>query len=615
MKKILCFNSMVMILIVVFCGVFSAAAKDITFQADVDRTTVELGSYARLTLTVTGVEGLEQAIELPEIDGLESRLIGPQSRVSIVNGQYSSSYSLVYILYPSKTGRFTIPAISLTVDGQAVKSQPIEIEVVSSQAAVPAAASSSGGGVQQNAEQSLSERIFVVMGTPKEEVYTYERFPLTVKLFVNNLNIRNVSYPQIEPREFVLDDFEQPTQYEQVINGIRYQVVEFKTFAYAMQAGELELGPVRETCQLAVKSEGRQQSGFGSFFDDDFFNDFFDRNYVLRPLALESESLKLKVKTLPDEGKPEAFSGAVGKFALDVTVSPSQVSVGDPVTVRMTLAGNGNMRTAELPAFRETRDFKVYDPQITVKGSVKVLEQVIIPKHGQVKAVPAVSFWSFDPGVGRYVEETSGPFTLDVKSAEQGAQAQVVGLHGAGIFSNINEQDKLGKDIGFIKDRPGRFYKSGYRPWRSGLFIMSVCFILFVWGGGYFWYQFYARLKTDEHFARRLKAPQYARSGLESAKAFLRKRDARQFYDTVHTTIQQYFSHKLHMPPGDISASSIRKYLQGMNIDDEVMRMIARLLSNCDEARYASVDFGHERMTRAFQDLQNTIDQIERKCR
>ncbi len=614
-------NRVLMAVFLVFCCVSFAWAEEIAFRVDVDRTTVELGSYARLTLTVTGVEGLPQPIELPEVDGFESRLIGPQTKVSIVNGQYSSSYALVYYLYPTKTGQFEIPAMALKIKDQTVQSNPITLQVVSSSVAPSAgegtaggAAASSGDSAQQKTlQQSLSERLFVIMGTTKTEVYVNERLPVTVKLFVNNLDIRNVSYPQIDASEFVLEDFEQPLQYEQVINGIRYQVVEFKTFGYAMQSGNFELGPVRESCQLAMK-DPNQQKRSGAFFGDDLFGDLFDRNYVMRPVTLESEFLNIKVKPLPDDGKPVSFSGAVGKFALEMTVSPVQVKVGDPVTVRMTLAGNGNMRTADLPALKENSEFKVYEPQIALHGNVKTSEQVVIPRHDKVEQVPSVSFWSFNPEKESYEQETVGPFALEVKPLEKGEQSQIVGLNRAGGFSG-GEQDKLGKDIGFIKDRLGPFYRFSYRSWRSFSFLSILIFVVVGWVSGCLWHQFHAKLKTDERFARRLRAPHYARHGLLTAKQFLQQKDTKQFYDTVYKTIQQYFSHKLHMSPGDISAASIQDYLQGARIDAEVMNALKRLLSDCDAIRYASAHFDNNRMIQAFQDLQYTIDQVERKCR
>jgi len=597
-------------------GISPGAAKEISFQADVDRTIVELGSYLRLTLTVTGVDGLDQPIELPQIDGLESRLLGPQTRVSIINGQYSSSYSLVYFLYPLRVGTFKIPSLTLTVENQTVQSEPITIEAVGTSQAPVASGSTSEGGAQQGmVQQNLSERIFVVLEASRNDVYVNERFDVTVKLFVNGMDVRNISYPQIKAQEFFLEDFQQPAQYEQVLEGVRYQVVEFKTFAYALQPGAFDFGPAEETCQLAIRGDQGRQKGFGGFFEDDFFNDFFGRNYILRPLTISSKTLQLTIRPLPLEGRPADFSGAVGKFVLDAVASPLQLKVGDPITTRLTLAGNGNMRTAEIPIFKENGDFKAYEPQVTVKGNVKISEQVIIPKHSGVKAVPAVSFWSFNPETARYEEQPAGPFALNVAPLEVKELPQIVGSSSRTLNFSNTQEDVLGKDISFIKDRPGRFYDRGYQAWRSIFFGTVLALILMGWGFGYVWHRFSVRVKTDERFAGRLKAPYYARRGLKDAERFLASNDVRGFYDAIHATVQQYFRNRLHKPLGSISASNIRSSFQGIGVQEDVVSSLERLLVDCDAARYASAQFNRDRMERTFQDLRRAIDQIERKCR
>src|SRR5262245_59437052 len=92
-------------------------AEDISLTATVESNHVTLGNSTRLVLTVKGTQKVEP-VELPAIDGLDTKYLGPQTAVSIVNGQYSSSKSFIYVLFSNKVGKFTIPALSMTIDGK-----------------------------------------------------------------------------------------------------------------------------------------------------------------------------------------------------------------------------------------------------------------------------------------------------------------------------------------------------------------------------------------------------------------------------------------------------------------------------------------------------------------
>jgi len=72
-----------------------------------------------------------------------------------------------------------------------------------------------------------------------------ERVPLTIKLLVNDLPIRDIQYPQFASQGFLLDDFEKPQQSSGVFNGVRYDTVEFKTNIYPDRLGNYPWDPSR----------------------------------------------------------------------------------------------------------------------------------------------------------------------------------------------------------------------------------------------------------------------------------------------------------------------------------------------------------------------------------
>ena len=95
----------------------NAQAQDISFEATVNSTKVNLGSAIQLSLTANGTQDFNP-VDLPLIDNVESRYLGPATRISIINGQSTMSKSNIYTLFPKKVGHFQIPAINVILNGQ-----------------------------------------------------------------------------------------------------------------------------------------------------------------------------------------------------------------------------------------------------------------------------------------------------------------------------------------------------------------------------------------------------------------------------------------------------------------------------------------------------------------
>ena len=105
--------------------------QDVSVEAEVSSRKVALGSAIQFTITVHGDNNVDP-IQLPSIEGFDVRYLGPSTRVSIINGQYSSSKSFVYSLFPKKEGQFEIPKIDVLVSGKTYTLPPLPVEVVGS---------------------------------------------------------------------------------------------------------------------------------------------------------------------------------------------------------------------------------------------------------------------------------------------------------------------------------------------------------------------------------------------------------------------------------------------------------------------------------------------------
>jgi hypothetical protein len=581
----------------------SALAEDVSVAATVTANRLSLGNSAQLIVTVRGTQKVEPA-SLPPIDGFDTRYIGPQTQVSIVNGNYTSSKSFIYSLFPNKTGQFKIPSFSLTVDGQEFHTDPIDMTVEDAPAAGSATASGSGGDVSA---ASLKDKIMLIMGTSKNEVYVGEQVPLTVKLLYTGVTISEIQFPTFDFVGFTKDDFGQPQQSQQVINGVGYNVVDFKTFVSPIRTGELTLGPAKLEANLVYRNA--MQNNFGSNgFANDIFDNFFN-NYEKRVLTATSQSLHLNVLPLPEEGKPQNFSGAVGQFDFTATVGPSEVKVGDPLTLRMKITGNGNLKSIALPAFNDTK-FKIYDPQVKDEGNTKTLEQVIIPTSENITEVPALYFSYFDTQEKKYKTIRQGPFSVSVKAPQPGEEFKAVGFESATPKVTIKEE--LGQDIVFIKERPGALRPLNYHIYKNVWFWIFVVAYLVAWGVALTMYFIRRRLKTDERFARRFKAPRQAREGIAQAEVYLVQGQVKEFYGAVTKTLKDYLGNQLHMPSGGMTFVTIEPILRSKKIDPRIIQSIKTIFEAADMVRFASVNLDEGNMAKTFESLKVIIDDLER---
>ncbi|MBI4308941.1 MAG: protein BatD, partial [Candidatus Omnitrophica bacterium] len=445
--------------------------------------------------------------------------------------------------------------------------------------------------------ENINDRIFMTVSVPKTEVYLGERVPLTVKLFIAQLPMRNVQYPKMDKDGFGTDNFSQPRQYSQVLNGMKYDVVDFKTFIYPGRAGDLAVGPVKIEGGLLYKAQGRRRSG--GVFDDDFFNGFFD-SYQERPVTVNSQALHLKVLDLPPEGKPANFTGAVGQLDFKASISPAEVKVGDPVTLRMAISGEGNLKSIPMPVFNSNA-VKTYEPQIKVEGNAKTLEQVIIPTGEKIIEVPPLYFHYFDPIDGRYKTLRQGPFPLKVTAPAPGQEFKAVG------FTNLPQNNAQIQQVDYvqkyIKGPLEKLMALGKQP-KFWLMLFGAGLL---WGLWVLWMRFKDRLAKDTAFARRLNASRHAREGLNSAQKYLNTGEAREFYNAVFKTLSHYLADKFHKPAGSLSWDQAQGLLEQSKIPPEQIKAVKDLFDACDAVRFAGGRTNARRMGEDMAKLQAVI--------
>jgi len=390
-------------------------AAEPTAVATLSRKEIVLGEEVDLELRVVGGSNLRWQGAL-QVEGLE--ISGPrmESQIGFGNllGGGGGGITLAFSVTALRAGQFTIPAISLSVDGRAVRSEPVILKVVPE-----------GAGQQKRSGQPALGLLDLVL--PEGPYYLGQLIPVEVWLSGgSNLRWQPEAMPELGGDGFTKLKFPEPKQKQGEREGEALDVYVFRTAITPSKAGKLTLGPVEAPYAAIVPraQPRRQRSLFGDIFSDPAFG-------MTQHFKAQAKARELDVKPLPAAGRPESFSGGIGEFEFDAEGSPGRVKVGDPVTMKLRIKGKGNFDRVSAPVLKATRGWRTYPPAAEFKSSdelgltgTKTFSVAVIPETPQ-QAMPVFEFSYFDPRKGAYVTLQSEPAPLVVEGGAPPAPVAV----------------------------------------------------------------------------------------------------------------------------------------------------------------------------------------------
>jgi len=535
-----------------------------TFTATLDRATVAVGESAVLTLNFDGEP--KEIPSPPAIANLQIESQGSSRSMTIVNNQVSSTISHTFTLTPLQQGEYTIPALQAEVVVQVLKSEPLKL------VAKP------------------GERLaFFKLVLPRKEVFVGEVFAIELQVYIrqgvanaDNIlqNFDEFNGPCLKAEGFSVLRMAHARRRQAQVEGNTYQVATLVSALSALKTGTLSIGSmdVKFVLQLAL-SPGR----FGFM------------QYQNRQVALNADPESVTVLNLPRENVPANFNGAVGSYALSVSAGPTNVGIGDPITVRVQISGKGALDALALPEQPAWRDFKTFPPTAKVdltdplglQGS-KTFEQVVIPQSADIKALPPVSFSFFDPDQKKYQVASQPALPLVVKPAGAvPAPTVVAGSRNAGDSPSA-------QDIVHIKQHLGSAAAIGLplvqQPWFLAL--QSVPLLLL--GGAVAWRRRVELLANNPRLRRRRLVAQIVKEGLATLRRYASSRDTEAFFATLFRLLQEQLGERLDLPASSITEAIIEEHLRPRGVPDNILARLQETFHSGNVARYAPVKTSQE---------------------
>jgi hypothetical protein len=545
--------------------VLFAAARAAEVEMDITPRVLRLGESAICRIVVKGAVNAPQP-RLPPLQGFEVAAAGTEQNIQIVNGRQTVFTAYRFQLTPVAAGDFLIGPFRYDLGDRVVDIPAIQVQVLPMQGA---------GG---EAVQSLDELLFATLTTSRPKAYVGETFDITINLYTQpGLNLdRNVSLLDFDTTGLTLSNFEELAGGREAVAGRVYDVRRFRARATALTSGAFTLQP-RLRVNIIVQ---RQRSPRDPFFGDSFFDSFaFFGRVETRAHTLDVRPLELRVHELPAEGRPSNFSGAVGRYSFEVSASPLQLAVGEPITLRYRIQGRGNIDTVRAPAPTWPDGFRAFDIQLVdqnAESGLKVFEQVVIPRAASVTELPAVAFSWFDPEAERYETAVRGPFPLELAAGASGTILQGMDARPAA------ERGPLGADLVYLKPTPKRPRAAPALEIPPALHGVPALALLLA----AVYARRRARLLRDPIYAARLRAPRGAREGLARARSLLEKSPA-EAANALADTLARFFGPLLGLPPGQVDADSVCGRLQKAGLDAPALNDVRAMFDFCERMRYA----------------------------
>jgi hypothetical protein len=602
-------------------GAGNARADEVKFTATA-KSAVTVGERFQLNYKINAEGASFRGPNLPNFQMLSGPNTSTSSSVQIINGQASrkSEYVFSYILQATTEGTFTIPPATIVVDGKTYTSNNLQVKVTKN-AADQQGNNSSGGQQNSGGKTTGASDLFLRAQISNSTPFQGDQIIITYKLYtslpISNIDVSKInSFPGFWSKDLFQNIKEYP-QSREVINGQEFVVAEVKKLAlFAQRSGQIVIEPGTLECVAQIRSNSRRNSS-DPFFDS-FFNDpFFNSRYQNVEKKLTSNSLKIDVKPLPTQNKPADFSGAVGSFTFESELTSREVKANEPITLRFTLKGRGNIELIDAPKVGFPPDFEIYDPEISnniqvnqggVSGT-RTFEYLIIPRNPGSYTIKSVPFAYFDVSRQSYVSLNTPAYDITVSKGESQA-AQITYRGGA----NQTDIQYIGRDIRHIKLPTYQLRPIGTYFFRSGLYnllmlaiVVVAIIILIVWRRT-------VRRRSDTTLMRTRKATKVSLRRLKLAAVYLKEKKEIAFYNEISRALWGYMSDKLNIPPAELSMDNVREILSRRKVNPEIADQFIETLNSTEYARFAPGDKS-EVMDKVYHEALDVITKIERELK
>jgi hypothetical protein len=562
MKKV------IVLLLLLFGNLLMAQVQ---FEAKVSKNSLGLNERLRIEFTMNA-DG--DNFVPPSFEQSGFKVVGGPSQSvsqSWINGKSSFNKSYIYILLPTQKGALTIKQASIEINGQVYKTSPVKVNVTNA-VEIPK-------DPNEMPVVSADNNIYLVADISKSNPYVNEPITVVYKLYFSfNIGISNwreLNKPKYNDFWSQNIDIKQLVAQEGMFKGERYRyVVLRKTVLYPQKSGKLEIEPLSLDIDCQVPTNRR--------------------NFWGQPLMTEDSkrvsagSKVISVKALPESGKTEDFTGAVGRFDFKVKPSKTVLKNGESLDLDVSVAGTGNLKLFTLPKPVLPAALEMYDPIHDENVSTPLTgmtgkisdKYTIIPQYKGSYQIKPLRFTYFDLSSNSYKTISSQPITITVMDGPSMASSEKTAQN-----STIKTEVAITKTFAYNKQKTTLKSMEKEDFIGSGLFY-SLVFLPFLAIPFLIVGKRRKDASDNDVAGNKIKrSNSLAKKYLGDAKKQIGNKEP--FYIALEKAMHNFLKAKLHIETSEMSKEKISELLQSRNAQLDTISEFITLTENCEFARYA----------------------------
>ena len=569
----------------------SLVAQEATLKAKVSKNKLGVNQRLRIEFSIDKQGG--DNFSPPKFTNF--RVVGGPSQSvsqSWINGKVTFSQSYTYIIQPKRKGAFSIASASIKIGGKFIKSEPVKV-IVLDPVEIPKNPNDPNYVAQQN--------IHLVAEISKANPYVGEGIYVEYRLYVSeNVSVYDTSiseapkYNGFWNQDIKVNGF--PVKMGKY-NGENYRyIVLQKALLIPTKTGKLSIDPMRMDIVIGVPS-GRADF-FGNAITKNIRREFASTKKIIRP------------KSLPLEGKPANFAGAVGDFNFSVALSKDILKANETSQVQVKISGKGNLKLFELPTVETPAELEMYQPErkervrVNASGPSGAVTDTytVVPLYKGKYKIPSISFSYFNPKEKKYKTIATEDFFVDVQEGKE-----LITLD----TSSVRKQEVIstGKNFRYIATKTNFITAKKIDFFKSNLFYVLFLLPLIAIPIGVFIGKKNEERSNDILGNKTRKAEKLAKKYLSKAQKQLGKKEA--FYEALERALHNYLKAKLGVETAEISKERITEILKGKNVEATAIHQFIEVLKNSDFARYTP--FTATEMKEEFERAKAVIVQLDKQ--
>jgi hypothetical protein len=573
-------------------GTAQVAAQSVLIRAEAKPSVVMVGESASYSIRFLNTDSIPN-LNTPRVANLEfSNTPGTSSYQQIINGKVSVETEMNWSFRPMKTGTYTIPGRTVQVRGENIKIPDVEIKVVPM-------------------DEEARSRALLQLEVPRPPYYVGQALPARLALLIRkDLNLSNVAFPESEGDAFQHSEFDNnPARGTITHEGRTYNALVWDILITPIKAGPAELSFRQNIALQFVSSDSR----FPSIFT-------MSRTRT-ESTTVFSKSLETDVLSLPETDASDSFSGGIGNFKVTSTLSTTDLTVGEPITLTINLKGEGNFDRISPPDLPDWENWRIYPPKVTFtpedtrsfKGE-KSFEFIIIPQAESIDSIPEIAYASFNPKLGSYESTLLESVAVTIKPSDKSVDTSPF-IPSMG--KDAQDSQQIPENILPLKPEPGDLHPSGSVLWKESRFWIINATVAVVLGLLAFWQFRRRRIRSDVTLSRRHAGSRQVRKALQKAQAAAKSGDVEAFLKPMRFVLQESICHlsKKNLEAKTLVTSDCLDILATHNVADPTPSKIAKILNAADAHQFAGSHLTPEDISSMYNDLTSIVSELNRYIR